>query len=126
MTICIAAKTRTPSGEVVTMVGSDTEFVVGNDYRALDLENDSKIFKINDALIAYSGHGAVGEVLKELQREKSYLDITKFQTEEDLTLFAKAFFSQYKLFMEQGIATVDETNVGALLVATPENIYSVL
>ncbi len=124
MTISIAATCKDKEGNPIVLVGSDTEVILGSE-RFTDLLMDSKLFRLNNAIVAMSGGGAVAETLKCIQEDKRYLKKVKFNNEADIRQFAKTFFSNYKLLLEQGIATVDETNVGVLVVATPTAIYSV-
>lgn len=93
--------------------------------RFTDLTMDSKLFRINDSIVAMSGGGAVAETLKMIQEDKRYLKKVKFKSEKDIRDFAKTFFSNYKLLMEQGIASIDETSMGVLIVATPTAIFSI-
>lgn len=124
MTICVACTTKDDQGNPIVLIGSDTEVCLGNE-RLADLDLDSKLYALGPIVVGISGSGSVAETLKILQEDKRFVKKIKYQTEKDIRDFAMTFFSNYKALLEQGVATADDTSVGALLVATPTAIYSV-
>lgn len=124
MTICCAAKINTKKGPVV-LAASDSEVILSNE-RLLDIDLDSKLFVFGEAVVAMSGGGAVAEALEILLEDKVFMKKVKFKTRRDIRNFGKALFGGYKLLVEESVVTsLDETNVGCILVATPTDIWSI-
>lgn len=126
MTVCLGAKLLDADGNVKAVrVATDSQVSLGQTKMIGISKSCAKGVAFPGAFIACSGSGIVFEALALLQEDKEYYNKVQFRTREDIRSFARDFFEQYKSLLEESLCSEGDAQMGVLLIATNDELYSV-
>lgn len=113
------------NGEPFVVVAADSLFALG--FTRMRPKNASKLVKFPNFVVGFSGVATIQPLLLQFSQDTSLLNqkFMKMTTSMDALRFGDAVFTEYKARLETSGEANLSTDMGDLIIATPEKLFCV-
>lgn len=126
MTVCVGAKLLDAEGNVKAVrIATDSQVSLSSRRMVGISKSCFKAIEFPGAVVAASGSGCVFEALSILKNDQKFIDKVQFRNRDDVRLFAADFCEEFNTLLDGAPCEKSDTQMGVLLVATDNALYSV-
>jgi hypothetical protein len=125
LTVVCAVKFVTKDNKTLVVAASDSA-VTTDDNRMVGIENQSKLFSVEGAIVGICGGGSIAEVLEDLENNKEITKGLDLSTRKGVRSLAEIIYKNFADYL--GVSLADKgvfDGIGPLIIACPNAIYKI-